>query len=148
MSVRGIALKFSVWCLPVRAWKFRFQNSGSFPLKILEPKKLHFNFAILVLYREYFQIVTSYRQLESGVANCNVSINTTTSLGVLWSTNGEKYDRSLHPPTVNYCCDSISGVQRLNPIKILQMLQNMHYFRKNYDTSTVARVLWSTNSEE
>jgi len=53
---------------------FGFKLRGFFPLKILEPKNVDFNFAILGLHRKYSQNVTSYRQSENGVTKCNVSL--------------------------------------------------------------------------
>ena len=46
---------------------------GACPLKFYS-QKTAFNFAILGLYRKYFQQVTSYHQTENGIANCNVSL--------------------------------------------------------------------------
>jgi len=43
--------------------------------------------------RKYLRNETRYRQSENGVANYDLCASE------LWSTNGEKYDRSFDPPT-------------------------------------------------
>ena len=72
--IGGIALHFSAWCIPVGAWKFRFQIWGSFHPKILEPQNFYFNFEILRLYYKCLEIVSSCRKSDNGVAICNISL--------------------------------------------------------------------------
>ena len=97
--------------------KISVSNFGVIPFRIFQPKNLDFNFAILLLYSKYLQIITWYRKSENSVTNCNLSL-TLWHNPVYFGPQTERKIRRVHTHPRSIIVAIISpGLRRWSPLK-------------------------------